>query len=289
CWEHRQLNVIHRATRPDKARHLGYKAKQGFVIYRIRVLRGNRKKPVPKGATFGKPVRQGVSQLKPQRSPCSTAEERVGRKCGNLRVLNSYWINSDGVYKVLCVDPSHKAIRPDARINWIVKRKHHEAPSLTGAGQKSRGMGKVKGRTDHYARKRLISQAKNKYAVPKYRLFVRFSKRFFTVQVVHAKIVGDIVLTQGPSRELPRYGIKYGLSYWPAAYVTGLLAARRALTKLNKYEGVTEPDGAMAEVEAHEGDDEPRPFKCYLDVGPRRISTGSRVFGALKGASDGGI
>jgi hypothetical protein len=52
CWEYRQLNVIHRASRPsrpDKARRLGYKAKQGYVIYRIRVRRGNRKKPVPKG------------------------------------------------------------------------------------------------------------------------------------------------------------------------------------------------------------------------------------------------
>ena len=53
CWEYRQLNVIHRASRPsrpDKARRLGYKAKQGYVIYRVRVRRGNRKKPVPKGA-----------------------------------------------------------------------------------------------------------------------------------------------------------------------------------------------------------------------------------------------
>jgi len=55
CWEYRQLNVIHRASRPsrpDKARRLGYKAKQGYVIYRIRVRRGNRKKPVPKGASL---------------------------------------------------------------------------------------------------------------------------------------------------------------------------------------------------------------------------------------------
>ena len=52
----RQLNVIHRAsrpTRPDKARRLGYKAKQGYVIYRVRVRRGGRKRPVPKGATYG--------------------------------------------------------------------------------------------------------------------------------------------------------------------------------------------------------------------------------------------
>ncbi len=102
CWEYRQLAVIHRASRPsrpDKARRLGYKAKQGYLIYRIRVRRGNRKKPVPKGATYGKPVRQGVNHLKFQRGLRSTAEERVGRRCGNLRVLNSYWINQDGVYK----------------------------------------------------------------------------------------------------------------------------------------------------------------------------------------------
>jgi hypothetical protein len=75
------------------------RAKQGFVIYRIRVRRGNRKKHVPKGATYGKPVHHGVNHLKYQRSLRSTAEERVGRKCGNLRILNSYWINQDGVYK----------------------------------------------------------------------------------------------------------------------------------------------------------------------------------------------
>ena len=51
CWEFRQLPGIVRLTgpsRPDKARRLGYKAKQGYVIYRVRVRRGGRKKPVHK-------------------------------------------------------------------------------------------------------------------------------------------------------------------------------------------------------------------------------------------------
>ena len=51
CWEFRQLPGIVRLTgpsRPDKARRLGYKAKQGFVVYRVRVRRGGRKKPVHK-------------------------------------------------------------------------------------------------------------------------------------------------------------------------------------------------------------------------------------------------
>jgi len=76
---------------------------------------------------LGKPTNQGVNQLKYQRSLKSTAEERVGRRCANLRVLNSYWINQDSTYKyfeVILVDPQHKAIRRDARINWIVKPVH---------------------------------------------------------------------------------------------------------------------------------------------------------------------
>jgi len=150
CWEYRQLSVVHRASRPsrpDKARRLGYKAKQGYVIYRIRVRRGGRKRPAPKGATNGKPTNQGINQLKYQRSLQSTAEERIGRRCANLRVLNSYWINQDSTYmyyEVICVDPQHKAVRRDPRINWICDavHKHREARGLTSASKKSRGQNK---------------------------------------------------------------------------------------------------------------------------------------------------
>lgn len=76
---------------------------------------------------IGKPTNMGVNQLKYQRALRATAEERVGRRCANLRVLNSYWINQDSTYKyyeVILVDPQHKAIRRDARINWIAKPVH---------------------------------------------------------------------------------------------------------------------------------------------------------------------
>ena len=69
----------------------------------------------------------GINQLKYQRALRATAEERVGRRCANLRVLNSYWINQDSTYKyfeVILVDPQHKAIRRDARINWICNAVH---------------------------------------------------------------------------------------------------------------------------------------------------------------------
>ena len=71
----------------------------------------------------------------------------MGRKCGGLRVLNSYWIAQDSTYKyfeVILVDPAHKAIRRDARINWICNpvHKHRELRGLTAAGRANRGNGK---------------------------------------------------------------------------------------------------------------------------------------------------
>jgi large subunit ribosomal protein L15e len=114
------------------------------------VRRGNRKKPVPKGATYGKPKNQGVNEIKPVRSLQSVAEERVGRRCGGLRVLNSYWVGQDSTYKyfeVILVDPAHAAIRRDAKINWICDSvmKHREMRGLTSAGKSSRGFGKGHG------------------------------------------------------------------------------------------------------------------------------------------------
>ena len=86
------------------------------------------------------------------------------------------------------------------------------------------------GKTDYYARKRLITQAKNKYNAPKYRLVVRFTNRDIVVQIVTSEITGDKVFCAAYAHELKRYGIKHGLTNWAAAYCTGLLIARRALS-----------------------------------------------------------
>lgn len=146
----------------------------------------------------------------------------------------------------------------------------------------------IEGKTDYYARKRLVVQAKNKYNSPKYRFVVRFTNKDIIAQIIYSKIDGDHVVSCAYAHELPRYGIKNGLTNWPAAYAVGLLLARRTLQKFNldsKYEGCTEPDGEYYEVEAEE--DGPKPFKAFLDVGLQRTTTGSRLFGALKGAVDG--
>ncbi|EXJ77285.1 60S ribosomal protein L5 [Capronia epimyces CBS 606.96] len=150
------------------------------------------------------------------------------------------------------------------------------------------------GKTDYYARKRLVTQAKNKYNAPKYRLVVRFTNRDIITQLVTAELTGDKVFVAAYAHELKRYGIQNGLTNWSAAYATGLLLARRALKKLGldeDFTGVEEADGEFKLTEAAEGEDgeERRPFKAFLDVGLHRTSTGARVFGALKGASDGGL
>merc|ERR1711974_506513 len=129
----------------DKARKVGYKAKQGYLIYRVRIKRGDRKTRVAKGIVYGKPCHQGINKNKATRNLRSIAEERVVRKCGSLRVLNSYWVAADAAHKwfeVVMVDPYHKAIRDDPRINWICKpvMKHRELRGLTAAGRKARGM-----------------------------------------------------------------------------------------------------------------------------------------------------
>merc|ERR1712134_21033 len=148
-WQYRHQTAIERCqkpTRPEKARQLGYKAKQGYCVYRIRVRRGCRKRLAPKGATYGKPVNEGINQLKFQRRLQSVAEERAGKALGGLSVLNSYWVAQDSTYKyfeVIMLDREHKVVRRDPDMQWIVspKHKHRELRGLTSAGKKSRGLG----------------------------------------------------------------------------------------------------------------------------------------------------
>uniref|UniRef100_A0A7S1T5J7 Large ribosomal subunit protein uL18 C-terminal eukaryotes domain-containing protein n=1 Tax=Compsopogon caeruleus TaxID=31354 RepID=A0A7S1T5J7_9RHOD len=146
-----------------------------------------------------------------------------------------------------------------------------------------------KGKTDYYARKRLVTQDKRKYDAPKYRLVVRLTSKDIIAQVAAARIVGDEMIAVAYSHELPQYGIKLGLTNYAAAYATGLLLARRTLKKLGldeTYVGKEEADGEMFEIEVN---DERRPFTAILDVGIGRTTTGSKIFAVMKGAVDGGI
>jgi len=159
------------------------------------------------------------------------------------------------------------------------------------------------GQTDYRQRHKLIVQDKNKYGSPKYRLVVRFSNKYVTVQVIKAEIIGDKVLCAASSRELEAHGLVVGLKNYAAAYCTGLLAARRLLQSIGLdevYQGNEEITGEVVTVEGDNGKtyyvneldedgDAKKPFRCLLDVGIKNTTTGARVFAAMKGASDGGL
>jgi len=164
------------------------------------------------------------------------------------------------------------------------------------------------GKTDYGARRKLITQDKNKYNMAKYRLVVRFSNKYVTAQIVRAHIKGDEVMYAANSRELIKHGLSVGLKNYAACYATGLLVARRALAGLvgkdgesldDKYPGVEDVTGEpISMVDEDTGrtfyveelhDSGARPFRCLLDVGIKATTTGSRVFAVMKGASDGGL
>lgn len=155
------------------------------------------------------------------------------------------------------------------------------------------------GKTDYRQRKRLCTQDKNKYQSPKYRLVVRFTNKQVICQIAYAQIDGDRILCAASSSELPRYGLSVGLKNYAAAYCTGLLVARRLLEKVglgDTYEGNTEVDGEVVKTEydgktyfVDDVDEDKKPFRALLDVGCKATTTGCRIFGALKGAADGGL
>ncbi len=134
---------VERPTRLDRARKLGYKAKQGFVVARVRVRRGGLRKIRPKAGRRQK--RMGVAKFKPAKSLRLIAEERAAKKFPNLEVLNSYWVWEDGRFKwfeVIMVDPSHPVIQSDKDINWICESAHRGRVfrGLTSAGKEIRGL-----------------------------------------------------------------------------------------------------------------------------------------------------
>lgn len=146
------------------------------------------------------------------------------------------------------------------------------------------------GKTDYFARRRLVVQDKNKYNTPKYRMIVRFTNKDICCQIAYARIEGDVIVCAAYSHELPRYGVKVGLTNYAAAYCTGLLLARRLLRKFKLdeiYQGCTDVTGGVFNVEDVE--DGPGAFRAFLDVGLARTTTGARIFGVMKGAVDGGI
>jgi len=134
---------VDKPTRIDRARSLGYKAKQGYIVVRARVRRGGLRKPTIKGGR--KPSAKGIKKITMAKSTQRIAEERTAKRYPNMEVLNSYWVGEDGkhhYYEVILVDPVHPAILKDPKINWIssASNTRRVLRGKTSAGQKGRGL-----------------------------------------------------------------------------------------------------------------------------------------------------
>lgn len=154
-WRKEQVTVkLERPTRIDRARSLGYKAKQGYLVVRQRVLRGGHTRPQIKK---GRRPRNYGTRLSLRKNYQQIAEERTQKKFLNLAVLNSYWVAQDGKhywFEVILVDPSHPVIKTDPKINWICDKKNWKRVfhGKTSAGRKGRGLRGNKGKGAEKAR-----------------------------------------------------------------------------------------------------------------------------------------
>jgi large subunit ribosomal protein L15e len=135
--------VIDRPTNLATARKLGYKAKPGIVLVRVRLFRGQQKRPSIRHGRRSAHLRQ---RLVLKKSYQVIAEQRANKNYPNLEVLNSYKAGKDGLhywYEVIMIDPYHPVIRSDKNLSWICSGKHigRINRGLTSAAKKSRGLG----------------------------------------------------------------------------------------------------------------------------------------------------
>ncbi len=135
---------VEKPLRLDRARSLGYKDKKGFVVIRVRLLRGGHKRPRP---NKGRRSKRLHTRKNLKMNYKWIAEQRVAKKFENLEVLNSYLIGKDGkhyFYEVIMVDPQRPEIKNDPDKNFICKptNKGRVFRGLTSAGKRSRGLRK---------------------------------------------------------------------------------------------------------------------------------------------------
>lgn len=144
----REKHSVVRLDNPSnlvRARSLGYKAKQGIFVARVRIRRGGGLFLRPKRGR--KPRRMGVNKLTRRKSIQSMAEERANKRFPNTEVLNSYLVGTDGIYKyyeIILVDPSNSSILSDKDLNWMGEPQHSNRVTRgkTSAARKTRGLRK---------------------------------------------------------------------------------------------------------------------------------------------------
>lgn len=140
--EYREEPMVMRISKPtrlDRARELGYKAKDGIIVVRSRAFKGMRKRPAIRGGR--RPKRYGLTHFTAAKSKQRISEEHANRKYPNMEVLNSYWIADDSKhvwYEVILVDPMSPVIQADKTLNWICYNTHKRR-AIRGLVHKTHG------------------------------------------------------------------------------------------------------------------------------------------------------
>ena len=133
---------IERPTRIDRARSLGYKAKEGIVMVRQRIPVSSRMR---ESGVKGRRTKTQRRKKIVSKNYQQIAEERAAKKYVNLEVLNSYWVAEDGQdkwFEVIFIDKHHPAIIADKDLNWICQPQHEKRVfrGITSAARRSRGL-----------------------------------------------------------------------------------------------------------------------------------------------------
>jgi len=116
----RKQNAVTRIDKPSRiqrARRLGYKAKQGIIVIRMRVGTGGMRRKRPRGGR--RPKHLGVTRIKADVSMKQVAENRVLERYPNMKLLGSYFVYKDGMhywFEVILADPSHPRIAKDKEL-----------------------------------------------------------------------------------------------------------------------------------------------------------------------------
>ncbi len=135
------ISRIDKPTKLGRARALGYKAKQGYVMVRIRIRKSGRKRrTIRKGR---RPTNVGIVNFTTSMSKQSIAEKRTMKKFPNMEVLNSYKAGEDGrnhYFEVILVDPAHSSVKKDSKISWISGKRNRASRGLTSSMKKNRGL-----------------------------------------------------------------------------------------------------------------------------------------------------
>ena len=111
------ITRIERPSRPQRARRLGYKAKQGIVVVRMRVGAGGMRKQRPRGGR--RPKHLGVTKIKADVGMKAVAERRAAERYPNMNILGSYFVYKDGKhywFEIIMADPSHPRIAGDREL-----------------------------------------------------------------------------------------------------------------------------------------------------------------------------